>query len=203
MELWHTQGRRTWDASTPQFFEQIIEIEHGITDKWDIALYSVFAQVSGDAMTAEPFHFDELKLETRYRLAERGELPVDTLLYFEIAKEFGNSVYEIEGKVIGARDFGKVTAAVNAIAEIKVGKDVAETELEIGWAAGITYQAHPKLRIGAETFGTYEEEELFLAAGPAISWAPSAAFWIAVTGAFGVTDKADAFRLRAIVGIEL
>lgn len=203
VELWHTQARRNWDATTPQSFEQIVELEHGLTDKWDLAFYSVFSQVSGDAMTAEPYHFSEFKLETRYKLADRGEWPIDTLLYLELAKEFGDSVYDVEGKVIGSRDFGKVTAAANAIAEIKFGKDVAETELELAWAAGLTYRVHPKLWIGAETFGAYEEEELSLAAGPAISWAPAPSFWLAVTGAFGLSDEADAFRARMILGIEL
>ncbi|MBS1122293.1 MAG: hypothetical protein H6Q90_4521 [Deltaproteobacteria bacterium] len=203
VELWHTQGRNTWDADTPQTFEQIVEIEHGLTDKWDIALYSVFEQIAGDAMTAEPFHFAELKLETRYRLADRGEWPVDTLLYFEAAKHFGESAYAVEGKVIGARDFDRLTAAVNAIAELKFGKDRPETELELGAAAGLTYQVHPKVRLGAEAYGTYEEAELALAAGPAVSLAGSSSFWITITAGFGLTDEADALRVRAIIGIEL
>ena len=203
VELWHTQGRTTWDASTPQFFEQIVELEHGITDRWDFAIYSVFAQVTGDAMTAEPFHFAELKLETRYRLADRGDWPVDTLLYLETAKQFGTSAYDVEGKVIGARDFDKLTVAANAIAEVQFGNDVKETELELGFAAGITYQVHNKLRLGAETFGSYESETLKVSAGPALSWALSSNYWIAISAAFGLNDDADAFRGRAIIGIEL
>ncbi len=203
VELWHTQGRTTWDADTPQTFEQIVEIEHGITDKWDIAMYSVFEQASGDAMTAVPFHFAELKLETRYRLADRGEWPVDTLLYLEGAKHFGESAYDLEGKIIGARDFDKVTAALNLIAEIKFGKDLPETELELGAAAGLTYQVHPKLRLGAEAYGTYEEAELAVAAGPAVSIAASSNFWVTIGAGFGLTDEAEAFRVRAIIGIEL
>lgn len=203
VELWHTQGRTTWKANTPQSFEQIVELEHGITDKWDFAIYSVFAQVSGDAMTAEPFHFSELKLETRYRLADRGDWPVDTLLYLETAKAFGTSAYDVEGKVIGARDFDKLTAAVNAIAEIQFGNDVKETALELGFAAGITYQIHPKLRVGAETYGSYEDETFAASAGPAISLALSSNFWLTITAGFGLNDNADAFRGRAIIGIEL
>src|SRR5204862_3931750 len=120
---------------------------------WDMAFYTVLEQIAaGGAVLDEGLHLSEVKLETRYRLAERGELPVDTLLYLELAKEFGESVYEIEGKVIGARDFGDVTVAANAIAEIPFGKDVPETELELGFALGAMYQAHPKVRIGVETW---------------------------------------------------
>src|SRR5438128_7848223 len=46
-----------------------VELEYGITDRWDLALYHVFAQTNGVA--AEPFHFDSWRLETRYRLFEK------------------------------------------------------------------------------------------------------------------------------------
>lgn len=204
IEIWHTQARGTWDADTPLALQNILEIEHGITDRWDAALYQVFEQSStGDPVTSEAFHFSELKLETRYRLAERGEWPIDTLLYFEVAKEFDESVYELEGKVIGARDFDKLTVAANAIVEVKVGKDAEETEPEFGWAIGATYEVHPKLRIGAETYGAIEEEEVAAAVGPAISVAPASNFWFAATAAFGLGDEAEAFRGRIILGIEL
>lgn len=204
VELWHTQGRRTWDKDTPQTFEQIVELEHGITDKWDLAFYSVFAQTTGDAMSAgEPFHFAQTKLETRYRLAERGEWPVDTLLYLEVGKDFGQSVYEIEGKVIGARDFDRLTVAGNLIGEVAVGNNVAESELELGFAAGATYQVASKLKLGAETWGTFEESELEWSAGPALSAQPAGSLWLALTAGFGISDSADAFSARAIIGIAL
>jgi len=204
LELWHTQGRRTWDTDTPQTFEQIVELEYGITDKWDLAFYSVFAQSTGDAMTpGEGFHFAQTKLETRYRLAERGEWPVDTLLYLELAKDFGQSVYEIEGKLIGARDFDRLTVAGNLIGEIETGKDVAETELVLGFAAGASYQIVPKLRLGAETWGELEEEELIWSVGPALSAQPGGNLWLALTAGFGLSDEADAFSARAILGIAL
>ena len=203
VELWHTQGRASWDASSPQAFEQILEIEHGITDHWDVAMYTVFAQVAGDAVTSEAFHLDSTRLETRYRLADRGEWPVDTLLYLEVAKDFGRSEYELEGKVIVARDFDRWTLAANAIGEVEVGDDVAETEVELGWAAGVTYQAATRWRLGAETWGQLEEEEVSVSAGPAVSWAAAANFWVTGTAGFGVTDEAEAFSARVIAGIEL
>ncbi|HWU91573.1 MAG TPA: hypothetical protein VN253_30105 [Kofleriaceae bacterium] len=203
-ELWHTQGRLTWDKDTAQALETVIELEHGLTDHWDVALYNVFSQTAGGGtVMAEPFRYSETKLETRYRLADRGVWPIDTLLYFEASKEFGQSVYGLEGKVIGARDLGPVTIAANAIVEIKLGKNAAETEPELAWAAGATYQVHPKLRLGAETWGALEEGKLALSAGPALSLALASNFWVATTAGFGFTDEADAFRVRAIIGIEL
>lgn len=211
VEIWHTQTRATSDASSPHLYQGILELEHGLTDHWDVALYHVFEQVSGGGIDTG-LALAELKLETRYRLAERGEYPIDTLLYFEVAKEFGESVYEFEGKLIGSRDFGDVTVALNAIAEIKVGKDVDETEPELGWALGATYAAHPKVRIGAETWGIVEEGEVYASAGPVASFALAPNFWATLTLGFGVTEDAREegegvehgyFSGRVIVGIEL
>jgi hypothetical protein len=175
-----------------------------------MAFYTVLGQVSGSgAMGVDTgLHLSEAKLETRYRFAERGEWPVDTLLYFEAAKEFGESFYELEGKVIGARDFGDITVAGNGIVEIAVGKDAAETEPEFGWAVGATYEAHPKVRVGVETWGNVEEEEVYSSVGPSLNLAPSSGFWTTISLGFKLTDEAEGadhgyFSVRAIMGIEL
>jgi hypothetical protein len=204
VELTHTQGRTTWHGASPQFFEQIIELEHGLTDHWDAAFYTVFAETSArDPLLARPFGLDSVRLETRYRFADRGEWPVDTLVYLEVAKDFGQSLYEIEGKVIAARDFDKMTVAVNAISELRVGRDLPETGLTLGWAGGLTYQAHNKVRVGAETWGEYEDKVLYVSAGPAMNFALSSNFWLAMTAGFGITSDADAFSGRVIFGIQL
>ncbi len=204
IELWHTESRDTWDASSPQRFEQIVEIEHGLTDHWDAAFYTTFAQVAAsDPAIAQAFHLEDIRLETRYRFADRGEWPVDTLVYFEGAKDFGQSVYELEGKLILARDFDKLTAAANAIGAVAVGNDVKDTELELGWAAGATYELHPKFRFGAETWGQHESDTTMAWAGPAFSVAPSSGLWLTFTAGFALNNTADRFVGRAILGIEL
>jgi hypothetical protein len=203
LELWHTQGRATWEASSPQFFEQLVEVEHGITDHWDVAFRSEFAQTTGDALTAESFHLSETKLASRYRFADRGEWPVDTLIFGEASKAFGDSVYELEARLVVARDFDKLTAAANALVAVQIGNDVpGTTELDLGFAAGATYQAHPKLRIGAETWGLVDGDTLDVSVGPAVSWAPSSSFWVALTAGVGLVD-AEKLSVRAIIGIEL
>jgi hypothetical protein len=115
----------------------------------------------------------------------------------------GESVYEVEAKGIFARDFDKMTVALNLIAEIAFGNDVAETEPEFGWAAGATYEVHPKLNVGVETFGEIEEEEVGASIGPAVAVAPASNFWFTFTAGFGLTDEAPAMSGRLLVGIEL
>jgi hypothetical protein len=205
LELWHTQSRDTWKSNTAESFEEKLEIEHGITDHWDASMYTVFAQ-----STDEVLHLDAVRLESRYRFAERGELPVDCVAYLELAKDFGTSLYEIEAKGIFARDFDKITIAGNIIGEIALGNNAAESELEIGWAVGTTYEVHPKVRLGVETWGGVEEEELRWAVGPALSLAPTSKFWLVTTAGFGVADTVgtddfagQAFSARVIMGMEL
>lgn len=205
LELWHTQSRDTWKADTAESFEEKLEIEHGITDHWDASMYTVFAQ-----STDEVLHLDAVRVESRYRFAERGELPVDCVAYLELAKDFGTSLYEIEAKGIFARDFDKITIAGNIIGEVELGNNAAESELEIGWAVGTTYEVTPKVKLGVETWGGVEEEELRWAVGPAISLAPSSNFWLVTTAGFGAADTVatddfagQAFSARVIMGIEL
>ena len=203
LELWSTQGRTTWDADSPQFYEQILEVEHGLTDHWDIAYYTVLAEGTGPGGAGEGLHLDEVRLETRYRFADRGELPVDVLAYLELSKHFGESVYGIEGKVIAAHDFDKLLVAANAISEIHVGRDVEEIEPELAWAAGASYELDPKFRFGVETWGARDEGTMFTSVGPALSIAPGGNLWVAFTAGFGLTDASDKFVARGIIGIEL
>jgi hypothetical protein len=202
IELWHTEDRTTWDPDTAQSMENILEVEHGLTDHWDMALYSVFSQTASNqpGIPPEPYHFDELKLETRYRFADRGEWPVDVLAYGEVVKVFGEGIYELEGKAIIARDFDNLTAAVNIIGALEFEP---EPEPEFGYAAGLSYELHPKFSIGAETYATITEYEQSFAGGPAFAVAPSSSLWATFTLGFGFNDAAPALAGRLIVGIEL
>ena len=79
VELHTEQARATWGDGAAETYTFQLELEHGITDRWDIALYHVFEQSSGAPGAAVDLHLAEIKLESRYRFAERGELPVDVV----------------------------------------------------------------------------------------------------------------------------
>ena len=206
LEIYSTQSRQTWEGDSPQSYALELEVEHGITDHWDVALYHVFEQDD-----VEAFHFAEFKLETRYRFAQRGEWPVDVEVYGEGVKVFNPAsdgpAYEAEAKLILARDFDALTAVVNAIGEMELGGGIAEPELELGWAAGLTYEIDPEWKIGAETFGGFEAEEvdesMAAYAGPSISWAPSTSLWTAITPGFGLTEHSDDINVRLAIGLHI
>ncbi len=217
LEFWNRQSRATFDPDSPREMQFEIELEYGITAHWDVALYQVFSQATnaGDPTMGSPFGYAGTKLETRYRLGERGENPVDTVLYFEIEKEHvaDEDEWEFEPKVIVARDFGKVTTAFNAILEAKVARELepdgeaeVETAFEAGWAFGVTYEVAPSFKVGAETFGSTHltgEDETKALAGPSLSWAPSSKLWIATTAAFGLTDDSPDFQFGFVTGVGL
>lgn len=200
LELYNTQTE-DFDLDTSDF-ELQLEVEYGITERWDVSLYQVIRQGTDD-----PLHYAKTKVRTRYRFAERGEWPVDVLAYFEVAKPFGEAEVELEPKLILARDFGPVTTVLNLIGEVEIGD---ETELVPGFAFGATYEIAPPIKVGAEVYGELEEEvsatgdeshELVAMAGPAVSWAPSPKLWLASTVAFGVTEAAADLEVRAILSL--
>ncbi len=205
LEFYNTQTRPSFDSDVQKLGFQI-EIEYGITDHWDVSLYQVFDQASGNVDPAlnEGLHYSKTKLRTRYRFAERGEWPVDVLGYFEIARPFAKDELELEPKLILARDFGKLTAAVNLIGVVELGE---ETEFIPEWAAGLTYEAAPQIKLGGETFGELapegDERELEAWVGPSVSWAPSPKIWIVANAGFGLTEASSDFVARAIIGIGL
>ena len=211
LEIWHTQSRDTWDSTSPQRFEEKLEIEYGVTDRFDMSMYTVFAESSD-----ENLHLDAVRIENRYRFADRGELPVDPIAYIELAKDFDASVYEIEAKAIVSRDFGPLLIAANAIGEIAFGNNVPHRDLSLGWSVGASYELNPKVRLGVETWGANEDNEdgngttTRASIGPAISLAPSSKFWLAGTAGFGIgsTVESDdfagqAFSARVVMGLSL
>jgi hypothetical protein len=207
VELYSTWNRATWADGAKEKHDLQLEIEHGITDRWDVSLYHVFSQTSGDATTAVPMHLAEVKLRSRYRFAERGELPVDVLADGELVRGFGASAYAAEAKAVVARDFGMATVAANLIGEVGFGADVAEAEVELGWAVGGSYELSPAWKLGAESWGKFEPSELDATlsayAGPAVSWAASGKLWVTTTAGFGLNDHSDKFSLRALIGLAL
>ena len=210
LEFYNTQSRSKWGDGAISSWAQQIEVEYGITDYTDVSLYQVFEETEDEGV-----HYAETKLRMRHRFGERGLYPVDLLVYMELVKPFGRPAVEIEPKLVVSRDFGAVTAVVNLIPEVEVAREFEpsgdkelELEFEPGWAAGVTYEVVPQLKVGGETFGTIHEpfdDARFVQAwvGPAVSWAPSTRLYLTVTPAFGLTDESDKFLVRFLLGLGL
>ena len=209
----------TWSTFAPQGevdggpssrgVREMVELEYGITDRWDAALYNMLDMItSGDTSSG----YAGFKIETRYRPSDRGEWPVDPVLYLEFQQLFrGDAKQKYEAKLILAKDIGNVNIAANlALEEERTTEPAWNTEVE--YAAGTSYALSPAWMIGAEVFGKAEKGEMGGInnrswAGPTISWAASGhgvlhGVWVTLAGGAGLGGEADPYYARAIVGFQ-
>lgn len=122
------------------------ELEYGVTDRLEVALYFAFRQ-GGSAQT--PFlRFEGLKQRMRYRFKELGEWPINVGIYLEVA-EFHNEL-EFEEKILLSRRFGAFNVLANLWIEQEWYFQTEETKYIYNPTAGVTYEISPRLSVGAE-----------------------------------------------------
>ncbi len=136
----------TRDAVTAVRSQLQTELELGISDRLELALYFSFHQ-SATADTPA-MRFDGLKQRLRYRFAEEGDLPVDLGVYFEVA-EFYNEV-ELEQKLLMSRRFGYLTAVCNLWVEQEYYFQDREWKLIYNPTLGASYEFSPSFMLGLE-----------------------------------------------------
>jgi hypothetical protein len=199
-ELWNDVIREgAWDAAATA---HRFELEYGITDHWDAALYHVFAQPSGAS-----FRFDSWRLETRYRLAEKGEWPIDVMLYFEVERpaDFAQP-FETEQKLILEKDFGRFALVTNLVGEQKFLRAADKHLWEID--LGARFEVSPALRLAAEAWTIHEtvggRTTSTWFAGPSLSVA-TGKFWLQIGAGFGlpIGDTDRAALIRSVLGFNL
>lgn len=212
-ELEHYTDARIWDElddpATPNDVETDYEIdwkhqveaEYGITDHWDFGLYQVLRQKPFDS-----FRYEGMKLRTRYRFAEEGQLFVDPALYVE-AGFFGDEV-SLEQIVILGKRFGRLEVDLNLKFEEKFQvKGGDEWEFEFFPSLGVGYHITEWVALGVEYFGkmVMEEGEYEYFAnyvGPTIS-VQGNHFWWTITFQPEVTALADAptYQARSLFAV--
>ena len=183
-----------------------IELEYGITDRWDLALYHVFKQGGPSGSEDAGFHFDSWRLETRYRLAEPNQWPIDVMVYLEVERpsSFGEP-FELEEKIILEKSFGAFAIIANLVAEQKLSSTKTGHVWEVD--LGARYEVSPSFRVGGELWGIQEiapggSRDLALYAGPSISVATKK-FWLQVGAGVGITDAAGQVQFRSVLGFNL
>ena len=173
-----------------------LEIEAGITDRWDVSLYQSFAQINNSG-----FDYDGFKIRTRYRLFETGRYPVDPLLYLEVKRSADHTdPTEIEGKLVLARTQNQFLSAFNLVVEREMR---SSAELEWKYDIGIGYQLIPAVSFGVESVGNFESgADGKQAMGPTVSLARGKV-WISSGALFPLTKHTGDFEFRYILGIFL
>ena len=179
-------------ASNKNSFEHQFELEYGITNHWDIALYQKLLQKNNES----DFEYGGFKLRSRYRFGEKGKYLVDPLLYLEYIRDddFSNP-HVLEVKLILAKDIGKFNLAYNQIIKQVVERG-GLTEHE--YASGINYRLNRSFGLGLEVKGNYTDGKYYL--GPTVSYFSKKA-WISCGVVTGLNSKSDELQLRTIVGV--
>jgi len=171
-----------------------LEIEYGITTRWDIAMYQVWTQKN--TASSSTFGYDGFKIRTRYRIGEKGQFFLDPLLYFEYIRDDDLSKPHVgEVKLILAKDLGDFNVSYNQIVKRNLEEE-GETNHE--YAAGVNYRFSPFFALGVESKGSYSERKYSV--GPTIAWSYKKIF-VALGAVFGLNEKTDDVQTRMIVGM--
>jgi len=189
IEFYQTAVTKDRSVRNASDWTQQLELEYGISDRLDVSIYQVYEQ----AADTPSMTYAGYKLRMRYRVAEKNTLPVDVLFYAE-HKESTTGENAVEGKLILAKDLGKLNLAYNQIYEriYNTGKGVNE------FAAGVSYEVVPWLRIGVESKGSYSKGEY--AAGPTLAWSGSR-IWANLGAQYGLNSKTNDREVRFLLGV--
>jgi hypothetical protein len=188
LEIWSTPriGRGDYYSR----FDQRAELEVGVTDRLQTALYlnftAVTAAVPGTDELASEFSFGGVSSEWKYKLLDPVADALGLALYGEVTGS--TDELELEAKLILDKQIGRTLIAANLVAEqeweFEADETHRETILELdlaiawritaGFTAGIEVRNHNEI---VEDEG-FEHSALF--AGPVISYATEE-WWIALT----------------------
>ena len=180
-------------------WEYRIEVEHGLTNRWDFSVYQIFAQAE-----TGPFYWDAVQFRTRYRIGEEGQYLMDPLVYLEYNRSLDTSEpNKVEAKVILAKTVKRVNLALNPVYELGFAPG---TKHEAGLDAGLSYEFTPMFTLGMESTTRAEfkegEREVGSYFGPTLSFA-SGEWWYSIGAGVGVTDESDDARVRFLMGVGL
>jgi hypothetical protein len=193
IETWIT--REDDDNASKQTNGQFqLEGEFGITDRFDVSLYTTFTKEGSSSLD-----WDASKIEAKYRLGNVGQWPVDVMLYAEYEQPFKVRGFgEPELKLILAHDFGPINVAGNFIfvqpVDDETGRHFAWQK---EWAAGASYEISPRVNAGLEGHGSFTGSKAKV--GPVVSYQAEKA-WVAFGPYWGVTRRDGNFGARAILG---
>jgi hypothetical protein len=208
-EQWVTWKTDKHDDSTFDRFDFRHEIEYGVTENFQLALYvSDWRYEDGKSVAKDGANWRNIGIEGIYKMTDANKDGFGSALYGEL--KAGDRKFALEGKLILQKNFGKFIAAYNFVLEAEwEGSHLEEDKAEIENTFGLSYQLHQTMNVGMElvhevTFDDWSEtghNVVYL--GPNISYRRSG-WWVTIAPLFQVTnvnDEAD-FMTRLLVGID-
>ncbi len=157
-------------------FRHQVELEYGITDRWDFGLYNVFEQKQFGG-----FNYRGAKLRTRYRFGDEGRWFVDPAIYGELVV-YTDQV-KLEQIIIMAKKFSRFELAVNLKFEQgwKITGPDKDFKFEFVPSLGFAWHIAPWIAVGFEYVGKVEvagkdvEHAHFL--GPVVNVSGKRFYW--------------------------
>lgn len=181
------------------------EIEYGLSDRVQVALYFADWRYTRKSSGSDT-QVRTSSIEVIANVADPATSAVGAALYGEI--KVGAEKFALEGKVLLEKDLGGLLLGYNAIVEAEwEDADWVRHKGVIEQAAGLSWQASPRVLLGAELLHEIElpewsgAEDALLYAGPSASlrkgrvWVTTAALW-QLTDVVGATG----LQMRALVG---
>lgn len=166
------------------------ELEIGMSDRLDAAVYQVFSRTPG-----APLDWDGFKVRLRYQLLEDPDAFAHPILYLEHKNNSTLSETVWEAKLLLSQTFGIVDLALNPVVELE------EDETEFELAAGFSVPVLSHVRLGGELRAS--EESLFL--GPTLAHGGDG-LWMALGAGWrvGEADPGDTtHEIRLILGVNV
>lgn len=134
-----TEVENSTSVSSKDILRTSLEVTYGLTDKLEFAGYLDYEKNAG-----EKLEFKAFRLRMRTSLYEKGEMPIDTGLYFEAEFPQGSDeAYTVETKLILEKDIGRFTFVFSPALEYvrlkEKNSEDAISEIEKSYAAKVTY----------------------------------------------------------------
>jgi len=207
IELHNDYNFSDFDNEDTRDSKHQIELEYGVTDHLQLAVYEVYGW---DTARADEWQRDMWKAEVKYRLAEAGQWPIDVALYTEYKAPNGPRERRSdawENKLILAKHIGPVHLVGNLVAE----KDInTHSDWTFQYTVGVSHAFTPRVTgflEYKESLGGQDDIEWFagnhaqqLLPGLAVSVTPHVR--VIAGPAFGLTSVTDDLQLKSILEIE-
>ena len=174
--------------------KQWLELEYGITNNWDVAMYQMWKFTN--KRFENDSEYDGFKIRTRYRFGKKGQFIVDPLIYLEYIRDDNWHKANVgEAKLIIAKDINKLNISYNQILKGNLESDgLAQWD----FATGASYAFTNYFRFGLESKGSYTNDKY--AAGPTVAFAAKR-FFVSLGAVFGLNKRTDDLQTRMIVGV--
>lgn len=152
---WEYEQQLTWKArkhNEDNSFDRLDvrhEVEYGITDRLQAALYFDWRYQDGQSVDQDRARFRDVALEMIYQLTDPDQAAFGSALYGEV--KWGDEVFELEGKLLLQKNIGDWTLVWNgSVAAEWESKSYDEDKGELGQTAGMSYRLCDRVSVGLE-----------------------------------------------------